>query len=613
MKWPIRRQILLVLVFVIGLIVIYDYRRQNSNVGRHRKVHKNQKGCKLPHTDPYDPSILSYLKTPPPLQCEGLQYEYTYLTDDELLHLNKTAFEQVGLSLACYYRCFDRVDGDDFSLKFEQWKEIVEPTKPGCEFIETYCQRTSFPKTTVYYNNHNQVLENTTKSASRAPSTKKDVIIVLFDSVSHSTFIRSLPKSLEVLKSKYKSYIFDGFSKVGDNSFPNGVAFLAGKNGYTEFGDVRGYFDDHPIIWKDFRRAGYKTYYAEDYTDFNIFSYLAKGFRHKPVDCYLRPFWLNIYGSYLHRRSKYLCYGNHAMHNLELNYLSQFLKKNKDPPKFALNWFTEISHDYLNTVNVADDDFADFLKRHYEDLKESFVFVISDHGHRFDPIRQTAIGRIEERFPFFSMHIPESLRRTLPELDGVIQRNTEVLTAFWDFYVTMREIIDLGVANKWSQLNAPPTKNPRNHNYSKRGQSLLRPIKDRNCEEAGITEDFCMCYPEVAVSIRSPLIKRFGRELISHLNQLLTPYKQCATLKITKILHATKIEDELSEEEEKYRVSVEAAPSSGVFEAVLKYNEKTNHAAVYGNVNRVNSYGNQSICVKVAEMRKFCYCTPNAN
>ncbi|KIH50608.1 hypothetical protein ANCDUO_19311, partial [Ancylostoma duodenale] len=191
------------------------------------------------------------------------------------------------------------------------------------------------------------------------------------------------------------------------------------------------------------------------------------------------PFWLNVYGSYLHRRSKFLCYGNHAMHNIELNYLSQFLRKNKDSPKFALNWLTEVGHDYLNTINVADEDFADFLRKHYDDLKESFFFVLSDHGHRFDPIRQTRIGRIEERFPFFSMHVPNSIQREMPALVGVVQQNTEVLTSFWDFYVTMRDIIDLGESDNWHQLIDQLTDNSSwIHNYSTRGQSLLRPLPE---------------------------------------------------------------------------------------------------------------------------------------
>ncbi|EYB91470.1 hypothetical protein Y032_0205g1912 [Ancylostoma ceylanicum] len=493
------------------------------------------------------------------------------------------------------------------------------PVQPGCEFVETYCKRATFPWTSIYHNNHNQILSKGNISKSMM-SSKKSVILIVFDSVSHSNFIRSMPKSLEVLSSLYKSHIFKGMSKIGDNSFPNAVAFLSGKHHQTEFGDVMGYFDEHPLIWKDFEKAGYTTYYAEDYPKFNLFSYLAGGFRRKPVHhyfsnlgrthVYCRPYWLNVYGSFLHRRSKFLCYGNQAMHNIELNYLSQFLRKNKDSPKFALNWLTELGHDYANTINVADEDFADFLRKHYDDLKESFFFVLSDHGHRFDPIRQTRIGRIEERFPFFSMHIPQCIQRKIPALAGVIQQNTEVLTSFWDFYVTMRDILDLGESDSWDQMISQLMDNSTwTHNYSKRGQSLLRPLSDRNCKEAGVPEEFCMCYPETAVDTNSYLITKLAQELILHLNRLLAEYNECAPLTLSKVRHATKIEDEFIGAEAKYRITVEATPSFAVFEALMRYNKAANTSVVHGNVNRVNSYGNQSICVHEQELRKYCYCT----
>ncbi|KIH52706.1 hypothetical protein ANCDUO_17190 [Ancylostoma duodenale] len=210
-----------------------------------------------------------------------------------------------------------------------------------------------------------------------------------------------------------------------------------------------GYFDEHPLIWKDFEKAGYTTYYAEDYPVFNLFSYLAKGFRRKPV------------------------------------------------------------HHYFSV-------------------------------HR------------EEREAFF-----DSSNAGLTD---------------WVESVAM----------------------------------------DRNCKEAGVPEEFCMCYPETVVDINSQLIQRLSRELISQLNGLLAAHKDCARLTLSKVRHATKVEDEFAGVEAKYRITVEATPSLGVFEALMLYNKAANTSAVRGNVNRVNSYGNQSICVHEPELRKYCYCTSTA-
>lgn len=198
------------------------------------------------------------------------------------------------------------------------------------EFVEVSCQRAWFPRTKVYSNNHNQIIPI---SRSQPVSDKSSVIVIVLDSVSHSNFRRTMNKTLDVMHSLYGSFIFDGMTKIGDNSFSNAVGFFAGKWWNTEFGDAHGYFDDHDLIWKHYRENGYRTLYAEDYPGFNLFNYLSKGFKKKPVDHYFRPYWLNVYWTYVHRRSRNLCYGNHRMHNLQLNYLSQFVSKYKGNPK----------------------------------------------------------------------------------------------------------------------------------------------------------------------------------------------------------------------------------------------------------------------------------------
>ncbi|KAK5967485.1 hypothetical protein GCK32_012661, partial [Trichostrongylus colubriformis] len=288
MKWMRgRRKAAAVFLLVLSVCLLAITTFNDFDDYRRRIVtDTGQKGCHLPRLDPYDPSIAKYILKPEPLICDGTQFELTYLADDEWLHVNRTAIVATGLSLACFYRCYDRVEGDDLQLQYDEWTQLYNQTRPGCEFMETYCAKTSFPRSTVYYNNHNQVLRRNSSTTTIDMASKKSVIVIVFDSMSHSNFIRNMPKSLEVLTSLYGSHIFEGMSKIGDQSFPNAVAFLAGRDHSTEFGDTSGFFDDHPLIWKDFEKAGYSTYYAEDYPNFNLFYYLAKGFRRKPVHHY---------------------------------------------------------------------------------------------------------------------------------------------------------------------------------------------------------------------------------------------------------------------------------------------------------------------------------------
>lgn len=135
-----------------------------------------------------------------------------------------------------------------------------------------------------------------------------------------------------------------------------------------------------------------------------------------------------------------MCYGNNKRYQLQLNYLSQFLRKynanNKkcasnnqkiNQPTFALNWLSEISHDWSMQLKTVDDDLEHFFNEIKDDLKDSFLFVFSDHGHRFDQIRQSIIGRIEEQMPFFSMHVPQWLIKNNPLLLHILKNNSKVI------------------------------------------------------------------------------------------------------------------------------------------------------------------------------------------
>lgn len=57
-----------------------------------------------------------------------------------------------------------------------------------------------------------------------------------------------------------------------------------------------------------------------------------------------------------------------------------------------------------------------------------------------------------------------------------------------------------------------------------------------------------------------------------------------------------------------YRITIEVWPSFGILEATIQNQYQTNKFTVLGEVNRINKYGSQSICIKSPLLRKFCYC-----
>lgn len=114
------------------------------------------------------------------------------------------------------------------------------------------------------------------------------------------------------------------------------------------------------------------------------------------------------------------------MHLIQMKYFEQLIQNYEKKPFFALNWLTELAHDWLSQVSAADKDIEEMLKREEEKLQNTFLFMFSDHGHRFDQIRQTMIGRLEERMPFFSIHVPQKLLKQFPELKEVLEWNSKV-------------------------------------------------------------------------------------------------------------------------------------------------------------------------------------------
>uniref|UniRef100_A0A0N4ZJB5 Sulfatase domain-containing protein n=1 Tax=Parastrongyloides trichosuri TaxID=131310 RepID=A0A0N4ZJB5_PARTI len=584
--------------------------------------------CKLPNLDPWDPSIKSYIYKVDDLKCKNIQPELTYLSNGLLL-INGSEIENSSIdvnSLTPQYRCIERGE-DDFTLNTSSWILFKNGTKIECEFIEVRILQ-SYLQLNIYSNHHYQIIPKEEKNISNKTK-KPNVIIIVLDSISHSNFIRKLPKTLSVLENDYKSVILNGMTKVGDNSFPNAVAFLSGKrssiSGYKDEIDNKKYFDYLPLIWNNFEEEGYKTFYAEDYTDYNLFTYLAKGFKKQPTTHYFRPFWYSVYKSWLLKRSTYLCYGNNKMHNIQLEYLNHFLRAYpNDVPLFALSWFTEIGHDYINQVEIVDNDLRKFLVKNKQKLDDSFLFILGDHGHRFDSIRKTTIGRLEERLPFFSISIPKSLYEET-NIMGTVKNNSNVLTSFWDFYVTLRDIIKIESLLKEN--------NSIKGIYNVRGESLLRPIKDRNCEEASIPEEFCPCQEEISLKRDDKIFTLLGDILINHLNTLLFNHlKLCSKLSLKKIHNVEMIipnnyfvekpnyflsffyhnnnnnnRDNNKKEEIRFRATIETSPGDGIFEGTFKQNNKKSYEVI-GDINRINRYGNQSVCVDNQILRKFCYC-----
>jgi len=84
-----------------------------------------------------------------------------------------------------------------------------------------------------------------------------------------------------------------GYSRVGDNTYPNVMALLTGQLAEERpFGAI----DLAPFLWKDFSENGYRTLQVEDgFVGNQVFNIKMDetnnpgGFRSSPTDYYFRP------------------------------------------------------------------------------------------------------------------------------------------------------------------------------------------------------------------------------------------------------------------------------------------------------------------------------------
>ena len=147
------------------------------------------------------------------------------------------------------------------------------------------------------------------------------------------------------------------------------------------------------------------------------------GFKEQPTDYYLRPYWLSVYDSLSYTPTLYNsnpkpCYYDKLLHKLSFDWLRSFEdhysnnSTKSSIAKFGIIKINEMSHDYLDRLFWIDDDLLSLLKdlfNKYNYLNNTLFILMGDHGHRFHPIRQTFIGKIEEKLPMFGMMVPKLL------------------------------------------------------------------------------------------------------------------------------------------------------------------------------------------------------------
>ncbi|CAB3398452.1 unnamed protein product [Caenorhabditis bovis] len=355
--------------------------------------------------------------------------------------------------------------------------------------------------------------------APRRPQTNRYSIDIMgFDSTSRNMFMRHLPRSTEIMKKLGYHFLY-GYTKIADNSMVNLAPILIGevkeaqeKPKTDASGDInidsilpqRDALDPTNLdfLWKMMgEKFGCKSMFNEDISmkGLGLFNYpnheFQPGFRKNPADHYYRPYYLAVY----HKWKYSQCKDGGQIQNEFISLWKRFALYYKDICHFGFSFVTTLTHEATFMLEVIDEQLSYDLSQLYiaGALDNTLSVIMGDHGNRIGAIQFSYTGRIEERMPLMAIRLPTGFKDKYPVEYRNFIENKYKLTGNFDIHKTLEDIVEMRFGEK--RENSPPS--------SGRGISLFDSIpNDRECKDAFIPENFCMCMIDVS-NVTTPLAK----------------------------------------------------------------------------------------------------------
>ena len=316
------------------------------------------------------------------------------------------------------------------------------------------------------------------------------------------------------------------------------------------------------------------------------------------------------------------------------------MSANKKNPWFVFSMISRLTHDDLNKVKKADLLYSTFFRNALEQglLDNTAVIFFSDHGIRFGEIRESYIGKLEERLPFLFLVLPKWFSANNPSIKHNLNKNSNRLSTFFDVYSTLTDILNFGDSLTSSTSS------------SSRGVSLFNEIpQSRSCTSAGILPHWCTCHKQVQMNPADKQIVNAANVVVGRINEMLSGYSdRCSLLTLQTVFTATSMEldtpvmsinrsitDVLRHSVaygqevvpvRYFLITLQTLPSGAIFESTVRISlEHINHMTnpngdhqmqgesefvyeVNGEVSRINRYGSQADCIYIASLKKYCYC-----
>ncbi|KAH7969391.1 hypothetical protein HPB52_017546 [Rhipicephalus sanguineus] len=362
-------------------------------------------GCTLPRFDPFDPTVKPFIRRSfKRAQCPG---KPNFLTlRNGFPSILPRGLEEHGVlpeDLVCFYNEIYRnaygaapdkryMKGKRKNLSFDRALEE--------EFVLVECATKKSPESSF----HRQFLlnpllkknvEQRCRRARRRTPHNLSVIMLGLDSVSYLNLDRYLPETAKFVREKLGAFELHGYNKVGENTYPNGVAYLAGLKVFEADQEKEfGFYDklSSRLIWRQYSSRGYRTMMIEDWVRLGLFSTLStNGFRRQQTDYYPRHVVMLMEELNKPVEDDLSCLGPTTHTQELLDYLAKFVKVMLKRPFFVFAWFVDITHERLNNAAYADEPFRQLLEALLASgtLNHTVLAFFSDHGMRKGNIRDS--------------------------------------------------------------------------------------------------------------------------------------------------------------------------------------------------------------------------------
>uniref|UniRef100_T1KE88 Uncharacterized protein n=2 Tax=Tetranychus urticae TaxID=32264 RepID=T1KE88_TETUR len=489
----------------------FCYPQVASNAYEYVDVNFSIPGCVFTKIDPFDPVILPYIRNVS-LHCKQSP-QLTVINSEDRLVIKIPG--DIDEDVECYYSWIYR-NQTDWSISYGP-VNVIPPTdgvqfENGANVANTSCINRK-TKQVIYRNVHFHV-PTFEKSTLSKNLTNPSVIILVFESLGRLSYQRFMPAVNQAMHDIGNFHHLKGLTRVGENSFPNSVTLLTGEMLTDQVAQYNAGIDwDHelPYIWDAFNESGYVTSFLEDHPMAGLFSYYSRGFHEPPVDFYPTEYWNHMYPNGTEHWQDILnnpinyCYekvGSKVELFLSMcsKYAEDVINRQRNP-YFLYAFYSQMTHDDFNNFQMVDQPVAQFLRSLSPSvLDNSIVILMGDHGTRIgrwvqpwgDQI-ENPYARAEGSLPFFAIRIPDSLDSKYPHLRKYLSLNENRLSSWYDIHQILLDTAQGQFQPVGIRTDIPVA-------YSLFREEI--PIS-RTCEDANISQDYCVCNGKVGVSVSS--------------------------------------------------------------------------------------------------------------